>query len=76
MKYQNCIDEVLKMFFSRTTGPFSIKPGITHAWVNIKPNYPNKGTRPFPKEDDNKKRKCNDEIKQSSLGPLCQFQPI
>jgi hypothetical protein len=41
----------LKIFFSRTSKPFSIKLGINRPWVKRILNYSNKGPGPLQRGD-------------------------
>ena len=43
--------QILKIFFSRTTGPISFKPGSKHPWVKEIKVYSNKGPGPFASAD-------------------------
>ena len=50
----------LKFFFSRTTGPISIKLGRKHPCVTGIQNYTNNDDRPFPRGDNSEMYKYND----------------
>ena len=56
----------VSIFFSRTTGPISIKLGTKHPWVARIQICSNKGLLPFLREDNNKNSK-NTLMKDSDL---------
>ena len=70
------IDEIKKIFFSRTTEPISTKLGTKHQWVGGYKIVQINGSALFQGEIIRKNRKYIDEIKKSSSPePLGQFQP-
>ena len=50
-KGEKSIDEILKIFFSRTTGPISTKLGTKYAWVKGESRGYSKWPCPFPRGD-------------------------
>jgi hypothetical protein len=62
----------LKIFFSTTSRPISIKLCISHLWVKGILNCSNKGSGPLQREDNYKNAKIGWVISTSSPEPLSQ----
>ena len=59
---QNYIEKILKIFFSRTTGPMSSTLSTKHPFMIMIQISSNEVPHPFPRGDNNKKAKYIEEI--------------
>jgi hypothetical protein len=63
----NMVWGLLKIFFSRTNGPFLTRLGTNHPWVMEIQVCSKKGDSPSPRGDDSKRVKNNENVKKNLL---------